>query len=331
MSCWIFKVSDQRLYADIEGVQYEYDNRHSIRVRAGDRFVYLDKRAGEYRFTGAGTVARVEERSPTDEERRRGKVRAVFTAVLGDVSWFEPPIDISRSKTGQRNRGVIGVSDDVNVMGWSISMPAITPEQYDAILAEGLAGVPEFSAERATARTLGKASWAPPSDDLMLAIAKADAPRGLADSTSPATRRSRDAADVGLAAEQIVHDLLAGGELRKIGGSDLRWPSRCGEQPGWDIEYKDQDGSRHGVEVKGTTGIRLASIELTENEWRAASALRERFWLYLVVDCWGRHPLVQRIQDPLGLVEKGALLATPAVWRIQRNGRSTATGSGASP
>lgn len=88
MAFWIFKVSDQQLYADVEGVRYEYDNRHSVRVRPGDGFVYLDKRASAYRFTGAGSVLRVDERPPTETERRRGRaVRTVYTAVLSDVTW----------------------------------------------------------------------------------------------------------------------------------------------------------------------------------------------------------------------------------------------------
>jgi hypothetical protein len=294
MTFWIFKVSEQRLYADIEGVRYEYDNRHSVRVRAGDAFVYLDKRGGGYRFTGAGTVSGVDERVPADEERRRGdKVRGVYAALLADLSWFEPPLDISmRSKIGRHNREAIGISDDVNAMGWSISMPSISAEQFKKIVVAGLAG----GGSEAPSAT-GPASWATPEG--LLVAPTASAPGKLGGWASPgAPHRSTDTLRVGFAAEQLVHDFLAGGELRKLGGTELRWPSRDGHLPGWDIDYKDRDGALNAVEVKGTTGIRFASIEVTGNEWQAAAKLRHRYWLYLVADCWGPQPQVERVQDP---------------------------------
>lgn len=104
MPSWILKVSDQRLYADVEGVRYEYDKRHSVRVRPGDGFVYVDKRDGGYRFTGADAVCRVDERPPTGAERDRSKVvRAVYAAELAYLVWFDPPFDIStRTAVGRQ-------------------------------------------------------------------------------------------------------------------------------------------------------------------------------------------------------------------------------------
>ncbi len=42
MTYWIFKVAKQELYPDVPGEQYVYDNTHSLRVRAGDTFLYLE-------------------------------------------------------------------------------------------------------------------------------------------------------------------------------------------------------------------------------------------------------------------------------------------------
>ena len=70
MAYWIFKVAKQELYPDIPGEQYVYDNTHSLRVRAGDTFLYLDKRQ-DYAFSGTGTVRRVVERKPTATEAAR--------------------------------------------------------------------------------------------------------------------------------------------------------------------------------------------------------------------------------------------------------------------
>ena len=45
MTCWHFKQSGQEQYAGQLGQTYVYDNRHSVRVTAGDSLVYLRKRA----------------------------------------------------------------------------------------------------------------------------------------------------------------------------------------------------------------------------------------------------------------------------------------------
>ena len=62
MAYWLFKLSDNPIYAEDIGKTYVYDNRHSKRVRGGDEFIYLDKRDGGYSFLGAGAVRRVKER-----------------------------------------------------------------------------------------------------------------------------------------------------------------------------------------------------------------------------------------------------------------------------
>ena len=95
MAYWIFKTAEQELYPDIPGDKYVYDNTHSIRVCAGDNFLYLDKRS-RYSFTAAGVINRLSSRTPTAKEKQRtAKVTKVFTAHLSDVIWFETPLSIS--------------------------------------------------------------------------------------------------------------------------------------------------------------------------------------------------------------------------------------------
>lgn len=69
MAYWIFKVAQQELYPDRPGEEYVFDNTHSVRVRAGDEFLYLDKKEG-YSFTASGVVARVSTREPTENLRQ---------------------------------------------------------------------------------------------------------------------------------------------------------------------------------------------------------------------------------------------------------------------
>lgn len=134
MSYWIFKLAEQKLYPDIQGERYVYDNTHSVRIQPGDTFLYLDKREG-YSFTGTGSIQRIDKREPTEEEiRRTAKVRSVFTAHLVDIIWFQKPFSISPlTKSGLINRAILGITD-VNQLGWSHSMPNINEEMYKQIM-----------------------------------------------------------------------------------------------------------------------------------------------------------------------------------------------------
>ena len=97
---------------------------------------------------------------------------------------------------------------------------------------------------------------------------------------------------------------------------NLRWVAHEGLTPGWDIQYDDPTGQVVAVEVKGTMGARFASIDLTAGEWRAAGALSDRYWLYLVADCGGANPRIQRLQNPAKLVADGAAQLVPIAFRL---------------
>lgn len=135
MAHWIFKTTDQKLYPDVHGEKYVYDNTHSVRIQKGDYFLYLDK-TEKYSFTAAGVVKKVTERKPTAAESNRTvKVRSVFTAHLSDVIWFKPPLTISpTTKLGRANRSQLGIPKDINLLGWSQSMPRLNEEMYNSIV-----------------------------------------------------------------------------------------------------------------------------------------------------------------------------------------------------
>src|ERR1044072_6969053 len=119
MAYWIFKLAEQKLYPDIHGKKYVFDNTHSVRVQANDVFLYLDKRVG-YSFTAIGLIKKVDKRNPTAAEAERtSKVRTIFEAYLSDLIWFEKPLSISpQVKIGRRNRAKLGIVD-LNLLGWS--------------------------------------------------------------------------------------------------------------------------------------------------------------------------------------------------------------------
>lgn len=134
MAYWIFKLADQRMYPDILGKEYVYDNTHSIRVAQGDIFLYLDKTEG-YSFTATGLVRKISTRSPNAQEAQRTEnVRLVYTAHLSEVIRFSKSLSISpRTTVGKRNRARLGIVD-VNLLGWSQSMPSICEAMYLEIL-----------------------------------------------------------------------------------------------------------------------------------------------------------------------------------------------------
>jgi len=64
---------------------------------------------------------------------------------------------------------------------------------------------------------------------------------------------------------------------------------------GYDLESHRADGEIVAIEVKGRAS--RGSIQLTENEWPTAVNVRDRYWLYVVVDC-ATAPVLYRVQDP---------------------------------
>jgi hypothetical protein len=134
MAFWIFKTAEQELYPDEPGAKYVYDNTHSVNVKPGDVFLYLDKTKG-YAFTATGIVKRVIERKPTaTEAARTRRVRVVYTAQLADVAWFNEPLSISPiTKQGRKNRAQLGITD-VNLLGWSQSMPSLGEAMFATIV-----------------------------------------------------------------------------------------------------------------------------------------------------------------------------------------------------
>lgn len=134
MNYWIFKLAKQELYPDVPDEKYVYDNTHSIRLKANDIFIYLDKRNG-YEFTATGLVKKLTKRKPTlKESQRSNRVHTVFTAHLGEMIWFTTPLSIAATtKIGKSNRAKLGIVD-VNLLGWSQSMPKISEEMYQTIM-----------------------------------------------------------------------------------------------------------------------------------------------------------------------------------------------------
>jgi hypothetical protein len=67
---------------------------------------------------------------------------------------------------------------------------------------------------------------------------------------------------------------------------------------GYDLESHRANGEKVVIEVKGRAG--RGAVQLTENEWPTAANVRDKYWLYVVVDC-ATDPKLFRVCDPIRL------------------------------
>ena len=92
-----------------------------------------------------------------------------------------------------------------------------------------------------------------------------------------------------------------------------------GNTPGWDITFFDENGEKIFIEVKSTTSKTITSVDLTENEWKAASnpENRENYYLYLVTEALKTDsPPIQILENPYAWVNSGKLSIRPTVYEL---------------
>jgi hypothetical protein len=285
-------------WLDRTGVQYHFPNQYRSRVQEGRRFVYYrgvrrEQGRGPAEYFGCGRIGSVwrDDTIPPTSPKNQWK-------------WFCSIDEYSEFQQSVPARQAEGYLEAIrHARGWQVGVREITEEIYQQIIQlSGLDNDPLTDAtpvlEPATLQRV---------ENLLRVQARVATGRG--GGAGPTTRRSRYAVQIGKAAERVVFDLI------QRDFPDARWLSEEGELPGYDIGY-EVDGHTYAVEVKGTTGTSFPSIELTANEWRAAQELRDRFSLYLVAECRGRHPKLQVIQDPAGFPERGEAIVEPVVVRF---------------
>ena len=146
--------------------------------------------------------------------------------------------------------------------------------------------------------------------------------RGESSSTSSKGRRSKESLKVGNAGEIAVLKSEKD-KLREAGLKDLAeqivHESAEGNTPGWDITSFDENGEKIFIEVKSTTSKTITSVDLTENEWKAASnpENKENYYLYLVTEALKTDsPPIQILENPYDWVNSGKLGIRPTVQEL---------------
>ena len=89
---------------------------------------------------------------------------------------------------------------------------------------------------------------------------------------------------------------------------------------GYDLESHRGNGEKVAIEVKGRAG--RGPVHLTENEWPTAVNVRDKYWLYVVVDC-ATNPTLYGVQDPaFKLAVKSRKIFTVNIGDIIREAES---------
>ncbi|KPB02055.1 MrcB family domain-containing protein [Ahrensia marina] len=138
-------------------------------------------------------------------------------------------------------------------------------------------------------------------------------------------RRSTESVKVGDAGERAVMAYEID-KLTKAGHKDLadniKHDAALREYPGWDISSYDNDRRPIFIEVKSTVGNVINEIELTPNEWRAATCAEssESFHIYLVTNALSSNPRIEILRNPGELVGNKTLEITPSLWQLSLRG-----------
>lgn len=294
-------------FENVTGERYHFLNRYLPRIVSGTEFVYYRgtrrhvgrRHVPEYFGYGRiGPIWRDPRTAGVTAKRDRRWFCAIedFTPFPRPVPWRVDGKPLESIASNQ----------------YQVSVRPISEEQLLSIVSLGGLGSVSTSAGTTLLPEM------PALDSLLIRDAEDlwDRPVGAAGNIGvPRLRRSAHAKATGDRAEAVVHHYLRS-RLEAQGARSLRWVADAGETPGWDIEYVDQTGALIAVEVKGTSGRTFRDVELTAGEWRAAAALGERYWLYLVADCLSGAPAIQAIQDPYGRVAGRSMQIEPLVWRL---------------
>lgn len=140
------------------------------------------------------------------------------------------------------------------------------------------------------------------------------------------SRISVQSKKVGDRGEQIVYDYEAarvtasGGDVSKV-----RWHSREGETPGWDISSVEPSGETLRVEVKASIGSTVSSLIMSANEWEAARVHGPAYAIYLVTNAFKAQPQIEVIRDPFRLVQERTLRLEVASFVVGLSAESDGT------
>lgn len=134
-------------------------------------------------------------------------------------------------------------------------------------------------------------------------------------------RRTQQSKKIGTAGEEHVYEYEFN-KLKKLNRKDLANKIQRhyanNEYPGYDITSYNELGEEIYIEVKSTSGKVINSVEITENEWRAASAKYNKYYIYLVSNALTKDiKIIEMINNPKLLVDNETIEISPSVFELK--------------
>lgn len=299
-------------WADDTGVQYQYPNQYRNRVQSGLSFVYYRgvRRGGGTRGTaeyfGVGVIGEIWS-DPSQGPQASAHSRRWYCSIEEYVE-FDKPVPAKRNG--------IPLESIKAAMGWRTGVREITSDVFNQIIQ--LAGI-KSDEKRAKPANVSEAhaNMEEVSDLLIVRPPTTNGGSGWR-----GRRFSGQAKEIGDWAEEVVY-LWLNEQLEASERATLNWVAQSGETPGWDIAYQQRDGSRVCVEVKATTLARFSGIELTANEWRAATEHGKGYHLALVSKALSDQPKIMLLRDPARYMAEGRAMIEPLNYRFSLRGTAT--------
>lgn len=302
-------------WKDITGARYHFPNGYRNKIQPGTPFVYYrgvhtayGRRRESPEYFGFGIIGEVY-RDPEVDDNVPKK----------NWKWFCDIVDYSPfpSVVPWKSHGRLYEEIPQNLFRNGVRL--ISDETYAAILASAGIDLTLSNFRNQSRPSIPPLELVQPfqSAEPLIAYRRKSDRGGQESRGSRETylRRSSYAKEIGDHAENVVLKFLAE-TLSAKELSTLVWVAQQGLKPGWDIQYH-RDGEIVAIEVKGTSGFRFTSIEMTAGEWKAACTLRERYVLCLVSDCLSSRPQIQCITGPSILAEQGVICLTPLHWMLE--------------
>jgi len=299
-------------WKDIEGIQYHFPNQYKNKFIEGDYFIYYrgSRRADKQRKTpeyfGVGKIGK--KRIDPESIGDGSKSKLEWYCDLIDYIPFPKPVPFKVN-----NLTLEGIPLNL----YQVGVRSITESVFEQILS--YANLPISLEDTANIqKSIIDFSQVTPKvldNSASLLVPSSLQSKDSDESQSQAPRYSKYSKVYGDRSEEIVFKVLTDQAEHR-----LRWVSKAGEKPGWDIEYYQQDVAI-AIEVKGTSGKRFKNLEITAGEWTAAKSKGEHYNLYLVADCLSQHPLVQVINNPYELYLKKKITLLPTNYRMSFNVR----------
>lgn len=297
-------------WEDNEGVQYHFPNQYINKIKEGEFFIYyrgsrrLSKKRAIPEYFGCGRIGKVW--LDPNSDIKAPKYTWHWYCEIVDYFPFLKPIPFKKY-------GIPYESIASNL--WSVAVRNIDMDTYNKILKEA-----SFITSNEEIIIRPNSPIIPSLDEIqpvfidgeqnLMTIYNEVALKSEVISAQ-GNNYSKHSKLFGDRAEEIVYQVLL-----KERTYSLRWVAKENEKPGWDIEYSDKN-ERVSVEVKGTSGKRFLSVDVTKREWEAAETHGENYKLYLVADCLSKAPKIQIISNPYGLYLSKRLSVTPINYRLR--------------